>query len=121
MILRYAQGFNQQNSVADFPYEPTLDEPVGFDMDTAASGLSSAVGGGKCRVSFAYLTKEEAQILLPYLGINSRTPARACTLFIEDLFGIPLFYNGYVNLIMPRGGQAWWVDLALEFSALERI
>jgi hypothetical protein len=121
MIVKYAQGFNNKATVAPFPYEPTLEQPVEYDVEHDASGLGKAVGGGTARFNYSYLEKEEAQILLPFLGINSRVPSAACTLMVDDLFGIPLFYNGYVNLIMPRGGAAWWTDFGLEFSALEQI
>lgn len=121
MIVKYAQGFNNRASVALFPYEPTLEQPVSYDVEHVASGLAKAVGGGSARFNYSYLEKEEAHALLPFLGINSRVPSAECTVMIDDLYGIPLFYNGYVTIDMPRGGEAWWTDFGLEFTALEQI
>lgn len=121
MRVKYAQGFNNKSTVAQFPYEPRLEAPVEYDIDYHSLGLGKAVGGGSARFSYSYLEKEEAQLLLTFLGINSRVPSAECTVMIEDLYGIPLFYNGYVTLSMPRGGEAWWTDFGLEFGALEQI
>lgn len=121
MIVKYAQGFNNKSTVANFPYEPRMDDPVRYDVEHDAAGLGKAIGAGYARLSYSFLTIEEAWELLPFLGINSQTPSAACTLMIEDLYGIPLFYNGYVTIDMPRGGEAWWTDFGLDFSGLEQI
>lgn len=121
MIFKYAQGFNQSANVAEFPYEPRMEQQPEFDTQYDSRGIAQPVGGADALLIYDFLEYEEAQTLLYFLGLSTVVPSRACTIVLPDQFRIPIYWNGVITLDVARTGRGWYDDFGLQLSGLEII